>query len=442
MNSIRNRLLLLLLGVFTSVWVVMMGYIWQNTEHEIEEVFDAQLAQASLVLLDLTQHEITEMDLDDFRSDLFGAEPVHEYEKKVAFQVWRGDKLLLRSNSAPATPMSRVAGYSSGEMGGERWRFLHRVDTIGVLIAIVGEQYEMRNELEEKIILQLFWPITIALPLLALLMTLGITRGLHPLKSLAAEVASRSPTQLEEITAKQVPQEVSPLIDSINTLLKRVAQTIEAEHRFTADVSHELRTPLAAIKTQAQVAKRTEGEVSDSALDKVVEGVDRTSHLVEQLLTLTRLDPSVVQRCFEEVDLTVISERVMAELAPTALVKNIELTMVGQRGEVVNGSAPLLQILLRNLIENGINYTHFGGKVIVTVNTEGEEIVLKVSDNGLGIPEDIRQRVFDRFYRIEGSSVPGSGLGLSIVKRVVDIHAGTVEIEGEQPHGTRVVIEI
>ncbi|MBT3348296.1 MAG: two-component sensor histidine kinase [Thiotrichales bacterium] len=442
MNSIRNRLLLLLLGVFTSVWVVMMGYIWQNTEHEIEEVFDAQLAQASLVLLDLTQHEITEMDLDDFRSDLFGAEPVHEYEKKVAFQVWRGDKLLLRSNSAPATPMSRVAGYSSGEMGGERWRFLHRVDTTGVLIAIVGEQYEMRNELEEKIILQLFWPITIALPLLALLMTLGITRGLHPLKSLAAEVASRSPTQLEEITAKQVPQEVSPLIDSINTLLKRVAQTIEAEHRFTADASHELRTPLAAIKTQAQVAKRTEGEVSDSALDKVVEGVDRTSHLVEQLLTLTRLDPSVVQRCFEEVDLTVISERVMAELAPTALVKNIELTMVGQRGEVVNGSAPLLQILLRNLIENGINYTHFGGKVIVTVNTEGEEIVLKVSDNGLGIPEDIRQRVFDRFYRIEGSSVPGSGLGLSIVKRVVDIHAGTVEIEGEQPHGTRVVIEI
>ncbi|MBT6616614.1 MAG: hypothetical protein HOB43_00140, partial [Thiotrichales bacterium] len=423
-------------------WVVMMGYIWQNTEHEIEEVFDAQLAQASLVLLDLTQHEITEMDLDDFRSDLFGAEPVHEYEKKVAFQVWRGDKLLLRSNSAPATPMSRVAGYSSGEMGGERWRFLHRVDTTGVLIAIVGEQYEMRNELEEKIILQLFWPITIALPLLALLMTLGITRGLHPLKSLAAEVASRSPTQLEEITAKQVPQEVSPLIDSINTLLKRVAQTIEAEHRFTADASHELRTPLAAIKTQAQVAKRTEGEVSDSALDKVVEGVDRTSHLVEQLLTLTRLDPSVVQRCFEEVDLTVISERVMAELAPTALVKNIELTMVGQRGEVVNGSAPLLQILLRNLIENGINYTHFGGKVIVTVNTEGEEIVLKVSDNGLGIPEDIRQRVFDRFYRIEGSSVPGSGLGLSIVKRVVDIHAGTVEIEGEQPHGTRVVIEI
>jgi len=367
---------------------------------------------------------------------------VHEYEKKVAFQVWRGDKLLLRSNSAPATPMSRVAGYSSGEMGGERWRFLHRVDTTGVLIAIVGEQYEMRNELEEKIILQLFWPITIALPLLALLMTLGITRGLHPLKSLAAEVASRSPTQLEEITAKQVPQEVSPLIDSINTLLKRVAQTIEAEHRFTADASHELRTPLAAIKTQAQVAKRTEGEVSDSALDKVVEGVDRTSHLVEQLLTLTRLDPSVVQRCFEEVDLTVISERVMAELAPTALVKNIELTMVGQRGEVVNGSAPLLQILLRNLIENGINYTHFGGKVIVTVNTEGEEIVLKVSDNGLGIPEDIRQRVFDRFYRIEGSSVPGSGLGLSIVKRVVDIHAGTVEIEGEQPHGTRVVIEI
>jgi len=356
MNSIRNRLLLLLLGVFTSVWVVMMGYIWQNTEHEIEEVFDAQLAQASLVLLDLTQHEITEMDLDDFRSDLFGAEPVHEYEKKVAFQVWRGDKLLLRSNSAPATPMSRVAGYSSGEMGGERWRFLHRVDTTGVLIAIVGEQYEMRNELEEKIILQLFWPITIALPLLALLMTLGITRGLHPLKSLAAEVASRSPTQLEEITAKQVPQEVSPLIDSINTLLKRVAQTIEAEHRFTADASHELRTPLAAIKTQAQVAKRTEGEVSDSALDKVVEGVDRTSHLVEQLLTLTRLDPSVVQRCFEEVDLTVISERVMAELAPTALVKNIELTMVGQRGEVVNGSAPLLQILLRNLIENGINY--------------------------------------------------------------------------------------
>ena len=442
MNSIRNRLLLLLLGVFTSVWVVMMGYIWQNTEHEIEEVFDAQLAQASLVLLDLTQHEITEMDLDDFRSDLFGAEPVHEYEKKVAFQVWRGDKLLLRSNSAPATPMSRVAGYSSGEMGGERWRFLHRVDTTGVLIAIVGEQYEMRNELEEKIILQLFWPITIALPLLALLMTLGITRGLHPLKSLAAEVASRSPTQLEEITAKQVPQEVSPLIDSINTLLKRVAQTIEAEHRFTADASHELRTPLAAIKTQAQVAKRTEGEVSDSALDKVVEGVDRTSHLVEQLLTLTRLDPSVVQRCFEEVDLTVISERVMAELAPTALAKNIELTMVGQRGEVVNGSAPLLQILLRNLIENGINYTHFGGKVIVTVNTEGEEIVLKVSDNGLGIPEDIRQRVFDRFYRIEGSSVPGSGLGLSIVKRVVDIHAGTVEIEGEQPHGTRVVIEI
>ncbi len=443
MNSIRKRLLVVLLSTFTVVWIVMMTYTWHNTEHEIEEVFDAQLAQATNVLLDLTLYGITEQDLDDFRSDLLGADSVHNYENKVAFQVWRGDHLLLRSRSAPAFPMTQEHGYSNGSIGKLQWRFLRRQDMRSGLIAIVGEEYGVRNELVTKIIFQVFWPVLLALPVLAILVVIGVNRGLFPIRLLANEIGGRSINQLDAVSTNQIPTEVAPLVDSINQLLVRLRRAIDAERHFTSDASHELRTPLAALKAQAQVAQRSDNkEARQHALRSVVEGVNRSSRLIEQLLTLARLEPESVQNSFEKKDLATIVEEVMAQVAITAQEKQIEIDLTRSGKTDIKGISALLDILARNLLENALHYTPQGGEVHVSVASDSNKIVLNVSDSGPGIPQELRDRVFDRFYRVPGSEQSGSGLGLSIVKSIVEIHGGSISISETDSGGGMITVTL
>lgn len=295
----------------------------------------------------------------------------------------------------------------------------------------------MANEREEvagEIAEQLLRPMLFALPALAVLLVIAIGFALTPLRQLARDLAARAPDRLDPLPVETLPAEVEPLVTRLNSLFADIMRALENERRFTADAAHELRTPLAALRAQAQVALASiDAAEKQRALTQILAGSDRATHLVAQLLTLARLD-SGTSHPMQELALRPIAEEVLAMSAGEAIEHNCDLVL--HDGEArVRGDALLLQVLLRNLVDNALR--HSGGTQIdVSITQQDGRVVLSVSDNGRGIAADERVRVQQRFYRSAGAASgdtathtsSGSGLGLSIVKRITELHGGTLDI--------------
>ncbi|HUW50680.1 MAG TPA: ATP-binding protein [Sulfuricella sp.] len=428
----RRRLLTLLLGATTLIWLATAVFAFFDAHHEIDELFDAQLAQSARVIRAQSSHAL-KRDLHESEEieeiEMNAGEGGHKYEQKIAFQIFSGDgKLLLRSASAPTTRLSsRRSGYSDEYIDGQRWRIFSLGNDHGVLIQ-TGERHDMRNELAADVALRLAYPLIFALPVLALLIWLGVGRSLSPLRRITREVMRRAPDDLAPIDDAQIPLEIRPLADALNTLLKRLARTLENERRFTADASHELRTPLAALKIQAQVAMQTgDEEQRRHALRQVIEGSNRAAHLVDQLLTLARLDHAAPPP-ETPAELHAVAMECLAQLASMAATKNIELSLAEGRGHI-GGDPVMLGVLVRNLVDNAIRYTPPGGAIRVAVTDDGGQAVLEVCDSGPGISTEERTRALERFYRVTGTEENGSGLGLSIVQRIADLHHARLTLE-------------
>lgn len=435
-QSLRARLLFLLLGTVLAAWLATAMFTYFDAGHEIDEMLDAHLAQSAGLLLAQVGHEVHELE-----SGVTAR--AHRYERTVAFQVWKEGTLLLRSSGAPSERLSATAeGFSDSLIDGRHWRVFGRRDAEGRYLVQVGERYKLREELARSVASHLMHPLVIALPALALLVWLATGWGLRPLARIAREVQGRAPDNLTPLDAAGVPREVTPLLHALNALFARVAASMDKERRFTADAAHELRTPLAAVKTQAQVALGARSaQERERALQQVVAGADRTAHLVEQLLVLARLDPgaAVLQR--QPVRLDEVAAACLAELAPVAAAKRIDVGLEAGGGVTVAGDPVLLGILLRNLVDNAVRYNSAGGAVSVAVEQRDAGAVLVVEDNGPGIPAAERGRVTERFYRVLGSGEEGSGLGLSIVQRIAELHGAVLRLgEGRDGRGLRVEV--
>jgi len=420
--SIRRRLLLGLLTATALAWLAALAFSYLDTRHELDELLDAHLAQSASLLVAQIGHEAEDIEIED-------ASQLHRYSRHVAFQVWyRGRRLILHSAGAPNTPLSsQREGFSDRTIGNKKWRVFSAWDGDHRYLVQVAEKREARDELSETIIESLLLPVLIVFPLLGVLIWFSITRGLRPLNEIGSEVAQRQTDNLAQLQLPSVPDEVAPLVQELNRLFERVRESLDKERRFTADAAHELRTPLAAIKTQAQVAQIAASDSErQQALANVVEGCDRAARLVEQLLTLARLEPEKFQ-AREACDLRSVAQQVIAELAPIAVAKNIELQLIAEQGEGINGSAALVGILVRNLVDNAVRYSPAGGDVQVRIDSSGEGVVLTVCDQGPGVPDAEKDRIWDRFYRVLGGGETGSGLGLSIVKHIADLHHADLE---------------
>jgi len=435
--SLRRRLLFLLSGTVLAAWLATAAFTYFDAREEIGEMLDAHLAQSAGLIAAQLEHEL---------EDEHGAKVPRQYkhERKIAFQVWdRKDRLLLRSASAPASRLqSRSEGYGDAVIDGKRWRIFSRWDESRHYLVQVGERYELRDELAESVASHLLHPLYFALPALALLIWLAVGAGLAPLAGVAREVGRRAPDNLAPLDEASAPREISPLIGALNALFDRLRTSLEQERRFTADAAHELRTPLAAVKTQAQVAIGATADAERSrALANVVAGTDRASRLVEQLLVLARLDPQTALPPGQTVDLQALAQQGVAESAPAAAGKGIEVGLAPGAAAPVAGDAVLLAVLLRNLLDNAVRYTPPGGEVEVSVRPVDGGVSLTVVDNGPGIPEAERGQVFERFHRVLGSGEAGSGLGLSIVRRIADLHRAGVSLEaGPGGRGLRVEV--
>lgn len=422
-GSLKQRLLLLTLATVVVVWTGAAAFTYYDARHEFDEILDAHLAQSAALLVVQAPQNIDEIETEH-------APLLHKYSRRVAFQVWEEGRVLrLHSANAPSRPLAdREQGFSDSVIDGIRWRVFSTWDGSGKNLIHVAELTGIRDELARGIAGNLLEPLLFSLPLLALLLWVAVARGLRPLVKLTGEVAQREPDSLAPLDAGTAPREVVPLIARLNGLFSRIADSLQKERRFTADAAHELRTPVAGIKAQAQVARAASSEAErNHALDNAILGCDRAAHLIDQLLTLARIDAlgdDVVEAC----KLKGIAAEVIASIAPVALNQNVRIELSEGDEVVVRGNPVLLRILLRNLIDNAVRHTLPGTSVWISVNREQGQVCLSVNDNGPGIPDGELAKVTERFYRPVGTPGSGSGLGLSIVKRIAEIHHASLQI--------------
>lgn len=428
--SLRRRLLALLLGGMTLGWVITLALSYRDAHHEIDEIFDANLIQVTQLLLALA----SEYDDDDDVAHLAG--DFHQYQKKIVFQLWDAEgNLLLRSRHAPRTPLTLATGFSEG-IAGDRatWRYFSQWDEEGDLRAVAGENHDVRQELAGHIASRLLVPAAFGLPLLAAWIWFATRRALAPLDAIASQVEQREPEHLTPLIPRVAPLELRTLLTALNGLLGRVGQALHNERRFTADAAHELRTPLAALRVQATVASQARDQAErDHALGQLTAGARRASHLLDQLLTLARLDPNQgLER--KPIPLADLAAALCADLAGPALDKDIHLELNTKPDIRIPGNPALVSVLVRNLVDNAIRYTPVGGRVQVALAAEGDRVALTVSDDGPGIPPDQREQVLQRFHRLAGQDIQGSGLGLSIVARIAELHGARLSLGDGLPN--------
>lgn len=310
--------------------------------------------------------------------------------------------------------------------------------------AAEAKLYKIHNDLRRRIAQDDICIMLVTFPLSALLIWLIIGRGLKSLDRVAQEVANRAPSHLEQVDIADVPAEMKPLVDELNKLFSRLKAGFEREKRFAADAAHELRTPLAALKTQAQVALNSNNIVDKNiALQKLIASVNRSTHIVQQLLTMNKLVPEAASiNDLDEVNLTRVTREILALLAPAAVEKHIELEFDADENiSNFSGNSTAIGILIRNVVDNAIRYSETEGRIVVHVYQQQHELVLEVRDNGPGIPVDLQSRVFERFFRVVGNKGPGSGLGLAIVQQICALHNGRVVLETPD-EGTGLIVKV
>ena len=419
MRSIRRELLLwLLLGLLLGIAGAAVG-TYLRAREEANALFDYQLKE---MVASLTDAPFAAAPPGVLGSDAAAG--------TIVVQIWdRNGVQLYLSQPQRTLPQNAQLGFTTIRTDSGEWRVFSAL--AGGQVVQVAQPMRARRELAASMALRTIVPLLAVLPVLGLLIWLTIARGLKPLDRLAAAVARRSPTQLEPVGEHGLPSEVQPLVRALNGLLARLDQALATQRSFIADAAHELRTPLTAVHLQAQLAERaaTEGERRQALVD-LKSGLERATHLSEQLLTLAREEPGVGERPLAAVDLSEVAREVIAELAPLAEAKSIDLGLNASWTANVRGAADALRALVSNLIDNALRYTPDGGKVDVNVAQDGASITLSVRDTGPGIAPAERARVFDRFYRGEAGSAspPGSGLGLAIVRSVADRHGAEIAL--------------
>ncbi|KTD73574.1 ATP-binding protein [Legionella tucsonensis] len=448
-SSIRKFLLInLLLAITITTTLTAIGNYYLD-QKDIQDHLDSLMAVSALsyqALLgdDLHQRPLAKIQealetipkkIDTYYQKRFlNEEPPENYLNKFNFQVWtNGGKLLLHSSSAPKIPLtSEVDGFSDKKVSNQDWRVFTTYNDKAGIRTVLAERYDTRNELGHRIAQDDLYIMLLTFPLSGLLIWIIIGRGLDSLDKVAEEVANRAPTHLEPVDLHEVPEEIKPVIDELNKLFFRLKEGFEREKRFAADAAHELRTPLAALKTQAQVALHSNDiEEKNQALQKLIASVNRSTHIVQQLLTMSRLVPEAAHMDEkDEVNLSRLTREILAMLAPAAVEKQIDLEFESDAENLtIYGNSTALGILIRNLVDNSIRYCNEHGRIIVRLAKLQDEIMLEVSDNGPGIPAELQMRVFERFFRVLGNKSPGSGLGLAIVQQIAELHGGRLMLD-------------
>lgn len=420
MASIRFFLVAGILAILTLFNFVAALRGYQSSMAEAELLFDNELLDLSRLVANLDFAQLP----PDFRLG-----------NNMAFQVWQDKELLAASFHAPPDPITALRpGFDYANFDGFRWRTYSRYQENGDIWVIVAERTDLRFILAENVVLESITPILIGIPLIGLLIWFVVSQGLRPLQLLSTELRNKHINDLTPINYVHSKKELHQVIQSLNGLFQRLDRALEREKRFSADAAHELRTPISALKIQLHNLQHEIGGDSESFL-ALQAGVDRMQHLIEQLLSLYRMTPDQFSENCEVIDLAALTRDMVAR--HYSLFENkqqkIELKQLGGEALII-GEKFALETLITNLLSNASKYTPPKGRIRITsrLDPKSNRVCLTVEDNGPGISESERDRVFERFYRAskeDNLQIPGCGLGLTIVKHVVDLHQAKLSLE-------------
>ena len=422
MRSIRVFLVVATLATLVLVVFIAAVQGYRSSMREAESLFDSQLQE-----------------LAQFAVNLRGEPaPGNGHPTHIAYPLWQpqtdgAPTLLAHSANTPTSPPPTFApGFGYANFHGYRWRtYIHLAETEN-LVAIVAARTDVRFQLAENVILEALLPIVIGLPLSALLIWLIVGRGLGPLRELAERLREKEYRDLSPVTLAEHPRELDQVLNSVNSLLARLNASFEREKRFASDAAHELRTPISVLKLQLHNLEQAHPDHAGELRD-LQAGVQRMQHLVEQILALYRSAPEQYSASLGTLNLHELVAGVIAERYGDfeARGQTIELSGTPEYTTVA-GDPFALRTLVANLLANANRYTPQGGTILVSVERGPGAVVLRVEDNGPGIPEGERERIFERFHRVAGdrhdSGQPGCGLGLAIVHNIADLHGATITV--------------
>lgn len=440
--SLRIRLTLIFMILVLVTWLISSFVAWKQTTDNVNEMFDTQqmLFAKRLVTLDLDELKASERIAHTTKKFKHG----HIDDDVLTFAAYtpEGKMVLHDGDNGQYIPYSyRREGFDDGYLNGDndKWRFVWLTSADKKYRIVVGQEWEYREDMALAIVTAQLVPWLVALPLMLLILIVLLSLELKPLKKLAQALRLRDPESEEPLSLKGIPGEVRPLVESLNQLFTRIHTTMVRERRFTSDAAHELRSPLTALKVQTEVAQLSldDPEAQAKALNQLHAGIDRASRLVDQLLTLSRLDSLENLDDVQTVAMADLLQSAVMDSYHSAQQAGIELRLNIHAPQVARAGQPLLlSLLVRNLLDNAVRYSPRGSVVDVTLDAQS----FTVRDNGPGISPDALARIGERFYRPPGQEQTGSGLGLSIVKRIATLHGMRVTLANAREGGFEVTV--
>ena len=444
MNSIRAGLIVALIAAVGAVWIAGVLWSYHSTQAQIEKVLDSRLMESARMVSSMMGERPTTFAASSNRSSIF--QEGEGYSRQLTCQIWtlEGDLVSSSDNAPPESLAGSTEGFVEREIDGELWRSYTLINHDAGIRVTVGDKVDFRNNLIADVIKGLLLPLLLIMPVIGGLIWWSVSRGLKPLKKMADALSGRDASNLQPLHAAGVPTELVPPVTALNALLERVERARTHERSFTAYAAHELKTPLAGVKTQAQIALASKNEqIREKALSQILRGVDRTDHLVRQLLDLARIDIPETEVPVSTFPLSNVAREVTEDLLPLQTHRGVVVDLdIEQPDPPISTNSELLRLALRNVIENAILVSSPGQKVTVKLGAKEGKMYAAVVDEGPGMSADELSNATTRFYRGKNGAERGSGLGLSIVEAAMAKLGGSLTMQNRPQAGFEVELSL
>ncbi|MFY8274716.1 sensor histidine kinase [Pseudoalteromonas sp. SSDWG2] len=417
--SIRIKLVLLLISMLVLILFLALIQGYQRSLESADALFDQHLLERTQLLSATDPQQM---------STVVNA-PWQKWQDGV---LVAGDVSLI--NHVPEQQLQTINSQ------GQRLRIAMFCQQR--LCTVLGEPIAQRFALSEQLIVALMAPMLVGIAILAVFISLVVKRALAPLTILSRELKGKAANDFSMLHTTPSEHEIKPVVATLNALLRRTEQAYLRERYFASDAAHELRTPLSAMKISLHNLLQRYDDEDAKAINI---SVDRLNHMVEQMLALGRTSSKQWQDKLTKLSLSVICQEIIAQLYEQIEEKNLDISLHGQCQDI-DGEPFTLHVMIKNLISNAVKYTPKDGKIAIYLADEGTQVIFKIADSGPGIAQELRERIFDRFFRVGGDShpthIPGAGLGMAIVQHVVGLYRGDVQLQESQWQGLEVVVRL
>ena len=435
-NSLKINLIfklnIVLLIISTLVFIVS----FRVGKNEINQVFDAELIKSARLIFELTKHETfikNSSHLDEKLHQKF----FNRYDYELHAQVWKNNKLIYNSGEYLNASSPTEEGFKDVIINQENWRSFAFFDKLNDTQILVIEKFHIRENLIFEIALASSIALFLLLFFIIVVVIFVVNKDLKPLEKIANEVSLISLTKIKKIPENNLPRELQPFMNSFNSLIEKLLNSLENEKRFTDYAAHELNTPLTAIRLQAQILlNQNHNKNHRQEFENLIEAVDGASHLINQLLTLSRINGGLDKNSMKKISVINLINEIIENFAKEIAQKNLKITKNFENISIKNNVAInkiYFQILFKNLLDNAIKYSLENEEINIEIEKNIDETSIKITNSNDDLALIDTKKVFENFYRsnksISTRNVLGSGLGLAISKKIVEFHNGSISFK-------------